>query len=62
MEGSNDNMKKLEHYLNPLHLYCRAIDKFKIYEPTAYRLSKRYEKFYKSKWSKRLLRSGKKHI
>lgn len=48
--------KKLEHYLNPLHLYCRMIDKLKIPEPVAYKICRYYEdkrKYFKSKWSKR---------
>lgn len=52
--------KKLEHHLNPLHVYCRMIDYLKVPEPVAYRICKFYDdkrKYLRSKWTKRLPKS-----
>lgn len=51
----------LEHYLNPLHIYCRLKD---YHIPKARQIAEFYEPYYrrwrkvmKSKWNKRLPKS-----
>jgi len=43
-------MKKLEHILNPVHIYCKMIDILRIPEPVAYKICRTYERYiYKVK-------------